>query len=45
VSLDPIGPDNNEWIRTGTAIASIVLAAWGTDGEFLGRGTGHRLQP
>ena len=35
---DPIGKENDEWLMKCTSMASVVLAAWGTHGEFMGRG-------
>lgn len=31
---DPVGPDNNEWIRDRVVHAKYVIAAWGTKGAF-----------
>ncbi len=36
VAVDPIGPDNNEWILR-EAIGRRVIFAWGTHGTFLDR--------
>lgn len=36
-AADPIGPDNDEWIRDITLRSKITVAAWGTKGNFLGR--------
>jgi hypothetical protein len=35
---DPIGPDNDEWIREVLFPHSRVVAAWGAHGDYLGRG-------
>lgn len=35
---DPIGPDNDGWLRACAAQATVVVAAWGTHGVHLGRG-------
>jgi hypothetical protein len=35
---DPIGPDNDEWIREVLHPHSRVVAAWGEHGKYLGRG-------
>lgn len=35
---DPIGPENDETILEATIGAGIVICAWGTHGNFLGRG-------
>lgn len=34
---DPIGPDNDDWLRKLGSGASIVVAAWGVHGTFGGR--------
>lgn len=34
---DPIGPDNDEWLKRMAAGASVIVAAWGTHGCL-----GHR---
>lgn len=36
---DPVGPDNDQILREGVAWADVVIAAWGTHGAHLGRGT------
>ncbi|WP_372993345.1 DUF1643 domain-containing protein [Sulfitobacter sp.] len=36
---DPVGPDNDQVLREGVAWADVVIAAWGTHGAHLGRGT------
>ena len=33
----PVGPRNDRWIARLAADASLVLAAWGTHGDYLGR--------
>lgn len=38
-ATDPIGPDNDEILRQGVAWADSVVAAWGTHGAHLGRGS------
>jgi len=35
---DPVGPDNDRWIREVAGGARLVIAAWGKDGADLGRG-------
>lgn len=35
---DPVGPDNDKWIRDCTRNAALVIAAWGFNGEILDRG-------
>lgn len=34
---DPVGPDNDYWIRELTRGAGLRIAAWGTPGSYLGR--------
>lgn len=34
---DPVGPENDRWIRRVARGAALIVAAWGTHGEFLGR--------
>ena len=36
---DPIGKDNNSWLKTLAKNAGIVVAAWGNDGAYLNRST------
>lgn len=33
----PVGPENDRWLVAMSREAGIVVAAWGTHGEFLGR--------
>lgn len=35
--IDPIGPENDHWIRRCAAGAGMILAGWGTNGSFRGR--------
>ena len=35
---DPVGPDNLEWILRVAKEASLIVAAWGLDGEFKHQG-------
>lgn len=35
---DPVGPDNDKWLVEIAKGAGIVVAAWGTHGDHLGRG-------
>ena len=37
LSKNPIGPENNNWIKKLASDAGIVVAAWGNDGSHLGR--------
>lgn len=34
---DPIGSENNKWIRNLANKAGLLVAAWGNDGSYLGR--------
>ena len=34
---DPIGPDNDDWLRDASGGAAVVVAAWGVHGAFIGR--------
>lgn len=34
---DPVGPDNDKWIRKRAEKASVIVAAWGTHGVLLER--------
>lgn len=34
---DPVGPDNDQWLRELAKAAGVIVAAWGNDGAFLGR--------
>ena len=36
-SNDPIGSENNKWLKKLAKDAALVVAAWGNDGSFLGR--------
>lgn len=40
---DPIGKDNNKWLKKLSKQAGIVIAAWGNDGTYLGRS--YEVQP
>lgn len=33
----PIGPRNNYWIKESTKTANLIIACWGTHGEYIGR--------
>lgn len=35
---DPIGPENNHHLLSASKSAGIVIAAWGNDGAYFGRG-------
>jgi len=34
---DPIGPDNDGWLKLHAAISDMVLCGWGTDGALYSR--------
>jgi len=36
-SNNPIGPDNDEWIKKIAQEAGVIVAAWGNDGSFMDR--------
>lgn len=35
---DPIGPENDTWLRKLQSQAQLVVCAWGNTGSFMGRG-------
>jgi hypothetical protein len=35
---DPVGPDNDYWLKEISKGAGLVVAAWGTHGAFMNRG-------
>jgi len=37
---EPIGPENDRWLRMTAKSAELVVAAWGVHGELHGRGRG-----
>ena len=37
VSSDPVGLENDSWLSTLSKDAGIIVAAWGNDGNRLGR--------
>jgi len=37
IGHDAVGPENDEWQVRGAELATIVVAAWGVHGTFLGR--------
>ena len=41
---DPIGPDNDHWLQQLADGADLVLAAWGTKGDWLNRAESVRVQ-
>lgn len=36
-AVDPVGPDNNDWLRDAGSLASVIVAAWGCHGRHHGR--------
>ncbi len=36
-SNNPIGSDNDDWIKKLSKKAGVIVAAWGNDGSFMGR--------
>jgi hypothetical protein len=36
-SVDPIGTENNKWLKKLAKDAALVVAAWGNDGSYLER--------
>ena len=36
-SKDPVGAENDAWIRQLADDAGLIVAAWGNDGSFMGR--------
>ena len=41
---DPIGPDNDHWLQRLAEGADLVLAAWGTKGDWLNRAESVRAR-
>lgn len=41
-AADPVGPDNDRWLRRLAADAGLVVAAWGNHGVFQGRSAAVR---
>jgi hypothetical protein len=41
---DPIGPDNEDWLRRLHGESSLTIAAWGNHGRLLGRSTALRVR-
>ena len=37
VAVDPIGPDNDEWLKRSAKDACVLVAAWGEHGKHKGR--------
>jgi hypothetical protein len=44
-AIDPVGPENDDWLRRLQEESSLTIAAWGNHGRLLGRSTafGRRL--
>lgn len=36
-AADPVGPDNDDWLRDAGSAAAVVVAAWGCHGVHQGR--------
>ncbi len=36
-AADPVGPENNEWLKTMAVASTMVIAAWGNRGTLLNR--------
>ena len=34
-AIDPIGPENDEWLKNLSKDAGVIIGAWGNHGEFL----------
>lgn len=41
-SPDPVGPENDRWLKEAAANAGLVIAAWGNHGAFMERGEAVR---
>lgn len=37
-AVDPVGPDNDEWLLKLVKGADLIVAVWGNHGEFMDRG-------
>ena len=40
---DPVGRENNRWLKKLSAEASLVVAAWGNNGTYRDRSSGVRI--
>lgn len=38
-AADPVGPENDYWLKEVSRDAGMVIAGWGLDGMFMGRAT------
>ncbi|MGO0305087.1 DUF1643 domain-containing protein [Endozoicomonas acroporae] len=36
-AIDPIGPENDEWLKNLSKDAGIIIGAWGNHGSFMNR--------
>lgn len=36
-AVDPVGPDNDKWLRASALQAEVIVAAWGKEGAFMKR--------
>ncbi len=36
-ALDPVGPQNNRWLKKLAGEADLIIGAWGNDGSYLER--------
>ncbi len=43
-ALDPIGPENDVWLRNIVRGADVVVAGWGNHGIYFARGAAIRLR-
>jgi hypothetical protein len=42
LTRDPVGPDNDRWIRESAARARLIVPCWGTHGSYMHRDMGVR---
>jgi hypothetical protein len=42
-AIDPIGPENDTWLKKLAKNAGVIIAAWGNDGIFLNRSSDVKL--
>lgn len=42
-TVDPVGPDNDKWLKECAARAGVVVAAWGVHGVHMSRGDYIRM--
>lgn len=36
-AINPVGPDNNAWLKNLSRVADLIMAAWGVDGHYNNR--------